>query len=50
MVRTIAGTLIEVGRGRREASSMTEVLESRDRNRAGPTVSAAGLTLIRVDY
>jgi tRNA pseudouridine38-40 synthase len=50
MVRTIAGTLIEVGRGRRLASSVGEVLESRDRDRAGPTVSAAGLTLIRVDY
>ena len=50
MVRTIAGTLIEVGRGRREASTVSEVLESGDRNRAGATVSAAGLTLIRVDY
>ena len=50
MVRTIAGTLIEVGRGRREASATRSVLESRDRNRAGPTVSAAGLTLIRVGY
>ena len=50
MVRTIAGTLIEVGRGRRSASSIGDVLESCDRNRAGATVSAAGLTLIRVDY
>lgn len=50
MVRTIAGTLIEVGRGRRSASSVGDVLESRDRNRAGATVSAAGLTLIHVDY
>ncbi|HSO76214.1 MAG TPA: tRNA pseudouridine(38-40) synthase TruA, partial [Blastocatellia bacterium] len=50
MVRTIAGTLIEVGRGRRAASSLNELLLSRDRNRAGPTVSAAGLTLIRVGY
>lgn len=50
MVRTIAGTLIEVGRGRRAASSLNELLQSRDRNRAGPTVSAAGLTLIRVGY
>jgi len=50
MVRTIAGTLIDVGRGRRAASDISEILESRDRNRAGATVSAAGLTLIRVDY
>ncbi|HVG18531.1 MAG TPA: tRNA pseudouridine(38-40) synthase TruA [Blastocatellia bacterium] len=50
MVRTIAGTLIEVGRGRREASSIAEILRSRDRANAGPTAPAAGLTLVRVGY
>jgi tRNA pseudouridine38-40 synthase len=50
MARTIAGTLIEVGRGRREAADVSDVLESRNRDRAGPTLSPAGLTLIRVDY
>ncbi|HEX8090188.1 MAG TPA: tRNA pseudouridine(38-40) synthase TruA [Blastocatellia bacterium] len=50
MVRTIAGTLIEVGRGRREASSIPEILRSRDRANAGPTAPAAGLTLVRVGY
>lgn len=50
MVRTIAGTLIEVGRGRRAASSMSEILRSRDRANAGSTAPAAGLTLVRVGY
>jgi tRNA pseudouridine38-40 synthase len=50
MVRTIVGTLIEVGRGLRPVSSVAETLESRDRRLAGPTAPAAGLTLVRVDY
>jgi tRNA pseudouridine38-40 synthase len=50
MVRTIAGTLIDVGRGLRSVSSVAEALESRDRRLAGPTAPAAGLTLVRVDY
>lgn len=50
MVRSIAGTLIEVGRGRRESASLERVLASRDRANAGPTAPAAGLTLMQVDY
>lgn len=50
MVRTIAGTLIEVGRGRRTPESVAETLHSRERSSAGPTAPACGLTLIRVDY
>jgi tRNA pseudouridine38-40 synthase len=50
MVRIIVGTLIEVGRGRRGPDSVSRVLASRDRRLAGPTASAAGLTLVRVDY
>jgi tRNA pseudouridine38-40 synthase len=50
MVRTIAGTLIEVGRGRRSVASVTEMLASRDRDQAGATAPAHGLTLVRVDY
>lgn len=50
MVRTIAGTLLEVGRGARSPDSVAEALASRDRARAGPTLPAAGLTLLRVDY
>lgn len=50
MVRTIVGTLIDVGRGHREAETVLTALEQRERRLAGPTAPAAGLTLLRVDY
>lgn len=50
MVRTLAGTLLEVGRGRRAPGSMPDVLAARSRPAAGPAAPAAGLTLVRVDY
>ena len=50
MVRNLVGTLLEVGSGRRSIDSMTELLACGDRRRAGPTASAAGLTLMRVFY
>lgn len=50
MVRNLAGTLIEVGQGRRDVASMPALLASKDRSQAGPTAPAQGLTLIRVDY
>src|SRR5205823_5795262 len=50
MVRTIAGTLIEVGRGRLSSEDMSSILLGRDRSSAGQTAPAHGLTLLRVDY
>lgn len=50
MVRVIAGSLLEVGLGRREPQWLTEVLAGRDRRLAGPTAPAQGLTLWRVRY
>jgi tRNA pseudouridine38-40 synthase len=50
MVRTIVGTLVEIGRGRWPAEYMAELLASRDRRRAGPTAPAQGLFLVSVDY
>lgn len=50
MVRAIAGTLIEVGRGRFSVTSVGRALSSQDRSQAGPTAPACGLTLLRVDY
>ena len=50
MVRILAGTLVDVGRGRLTAADVAALLESGDRTRAGPTAPAHGLVLWRVDY
>jgi tRNA pseudouridine38-40 synthase len=50
MVRAIAGTLVEVGTGRRGADEMVRILASRDRALAGRTAPARGLWLVRVTY
>jgi tRNA pseudouridine38-40 synthase len=49
-VRIMAGTLVEVGRGRRATGSLAAVLEARDRRRAGLTAPPQGLCLERVWY
>lgn len=50
MVRSIAGTLIDVGRGHMPESDVAEVLAAGDRKLAGPTAPALGLFLMRVTY
>ena len=50
MVRTIAGTLVEVGRGHRDPSWVANVLAARDRTAAGPCAPAKGLTFVGVKY
>ncbi|MBI4616590.1 MAG: tRNA pseudouridine(38-40) synthase TruA [Planctomycetes bacterium] len=50
MARNIAGTLLEVGRGRRPAGSIPDLLAGLDRRRAGATAPAKGLYLERVIY
>jgi tRNA pseudouridine38-40 synthase len=50
MVRILAGTLIEVGLGRRDAAGLPAVLAARERSRAGRTAPAQALTLVRVSY
>jgi tRNA pseudouridine38-40 synthase len=50
MVRAIAGTLINVGRGYWPESKVLEILTAEDRKEAGPTAAAEGLFLMRVTY
>ena len=50
MVRTIVGTLVEIGMHRREPEWMREVIDACDRTAAGPTAPACGLTFMGVDY
>ncbi|MCI8924779.1 MAG: tRNA pseudouridine(38-40) synthase TruA [Lachnospiraceae bacterium] len=50
MVRIIAGTLMEVGRGNIEPEKMQEILQAKDRSAAGPTAPACGLTLVRYEW
>lgn len=50
MVRAIAGTLCDVGIGRRTPDDVRQILEGRDRRQAGVTATAAGLFLVRVLY
>ena len=50
MVRTIAGTLLDIARGVREAGEVPGILAARDRRAAGPCAPARGLTLVQVFY
>lgn len=50
MVRIIAGTLMEVGRGKYAPEHMKEILDACDREVAGPTAPARGLTLVGIEY
>ncbi len=50
MVRIIAGTLIKVGMGVYPPEHVREIIEGRDRQLAGQTMPAKGLTLIGIDY
>lgn len=50
MVRTIVGTLVEVGLGRRDPAWVADALAARDRRAAGPCAPACGLTFWDVRY
>lgn len=50
MVRTIVGTLLEIEGHNLSAEHMLEVLEAKDRRKAGATISPYGLTLMKVEY
>ena len=50
MVRSIAGTLLDVGRGRLPPGTVRRLLRAPDRRLVGTTAPACGLTLISVEY
>lgn len=50
MVRSIVGTLVEVGLGKRSPESLSTILAARNRSTAGKTAPPQGLFLVRVDY
>lgn len=50
MVRIIAGTLMEVGRGQIAPERVKDILEACDRQAAGPTAPACGLTLVGYEF
>jgi tRNA pseudouridine38-40 synthase len=50
MIRTIVGTLLEVGLGKRHPDDIERIIESRDRAQAGATAKPQGLCLLWVEY
>ncbi len=50
MVRIIAGTLVEVGLKKIEPSEIKNIIEQKDRTKAGKTLPARGLYLMKVEY
>ncbi|MGI6284213.1 tRNA pseudouridine(38-40) synthase TruA [Neomoorella humiferrea] len=50
MVRIMVGTLVEVGRGKLSPDDIPGIIQSRSREKAGPTAPAQGLCLERVAY
>ena len=50
MVRSVVGTMVDVGRGRRHAGDILGIIRSKDRNRSGDVAPPQGLTLWTVRY
>lgn len=50
MVRNIVGTLVEIGMGKRSFESIKEIIDSKDRRKAGVCAPAGGLFLKSVEY
>ena len=50
MVRSLVGTMVEIGKGKAAPGLLAEVLKSGERSLAGPTAPAQGLYLVEVSY
>lgn len=50
MVRIIAGTLLEIGQGKKDPMDIFAILEAKERSAAGPTAPAHGLTLMKYEF
>ncbi len=50
MVRIISGTLLDVGIGKIDVKDIPEIIDSKDRKKAGKTLPARGLCLVKVEY
>ena len=50
MVRIIAGTLVDVGLGKIKPEEIKDIIESKDRQKAGKTLAPQGLFLVNVKY
>jgi len=50
MVRAIAGTLVDIGAGRKSIDDIDKILESKDRCMAGQAMAAEGLIFIKAEY
>lgn len=50
MVRIIAGTLLDVGKGNKNPEDMIAIIQSKDRTKAGMTAPAKALTLLEIYY
>lgn len=50
MVRAITGTLLEVGQGKIDIHEFQEIIAAKNRQRAGQSIPACGLSLIEIEY
>ena len=50
MVRSIVGTILEIGSGKQTVEAFARILASKDRNKAGTTAASCGLHLVKVHY
>ena len=50
MVRSVTGTLLDIGRGKLSIEGLHEIIERKDRSAAGVSMPACGLFLTKVDY